>query len=96
MAKHKLKSTYTYDGVDYTEFDLNFDAMTGKDVISAELQYRAAGHDETVFVKETNKAYLAYIVASAAKVMPDVIINLPAKEFTSVTNKARNFLLLGV
>ncbi|MFX3635455.1 MAG: phage tail assembly protein [Candidatus Pristimantibacillus sp.] len=96
MSKYQLQKTFSFDGVEYNEFDLNFEALTGKDIVSAEAQYRAAGNDESVFVKEMNKAFLAYVVASAAKVMPDAILNLPAKEFVKVTNKARNFLLLGV
>lgn len=94
MGKYKLNKAYTYEGVEYTELDLDFESLTGKDIISAELQYRTAGYDERILVKENDKAFLAYFVAIAAKVMPDFIINLPAKDFTLVTNKARNFLLL--
>jgi len=95
MNKYKLKKTVNYEGVEITELDLNFDVLTGKDIASAETQYRAAGHDDTVFVKEMNKTYLAYVVAIAAKVMPDMVFELSARDFVAVTNKARNFLLLG-
>jgi hypothetical protein len=90
----KLRRPLDFEGQTYESLSLDFDALTGHDIISSEQQYRAEDPEAAVFGREVNKAYLTYIVARAAKVHADVIRALPAGDFTRVTMKAQNFLLV--
>ncbi|MCM3632932.1 phage tail assembly protein [Paenibacillus camelliae] len=94
MSIHKLSKPVTFEDVEYTELNLDFENLTGGDIASIETQYNAEGNDQTVFVKENSKTFLAYVVARAAKVPVQLIFALKAYDFVRVTNKARNFLLI--
>jgi hypothetical protein len=91
---YTLRKPHVFEGETYTELNLDFDALTGYDIISSEQQYRAEDPEAAIFGREVNKAYLTYIVARAAKVPADVIRALPAGDFTRVMMKAQNFLLV--
>lgn len=86
-----LKKPCLYEGKEYTSLDLNFDGLTGKDLIDATNEARALG-DKSVVV-ELSKLYQAVLVARAAKVSADMIIALPAKDFVAVTSAAQSFLI---
>lgn len=88
--KITLKKPCSFEGKEYTELDLDFDSLTGQDLIDATSEARARG-DKSVVI-ELSKMYQAVVAARAAKVLPDLIVKLPAKDFVSVTSKAQSFL----
>jgi hypothetical protein len=83
-----------FEGETYDSLNLDFDSLTGHDIISCEQQYRTDGNEGMVYSKEMSKAYQAYIVARAAKVPVELIRALPAGDFSRVTMRAQNFLLI--
>jgi len=82
---------YDFEGKEYIELNLDLDSITGKDLISAGVESRSLGQDSSV--SELSKSYLAAVAARAAKVPVDMILGLPAKDFTDVTVAVQNFLL---
>ncbi|MEK8216435.1 phage tail assembly protein [Paenibacillus sp. FSL L8-0463] len=86
----------TFEGNTVETLTIDFDKLTGVDILACDRQYQAeaARHGGTELVKETNKAYQAYIVAKAAGVHVGLIRALPAKDFTKLTLRAQSFLLL--
>lgn len=92
-----LSRPVVYEGTEYKELALDFEKLTGDDILSCDRQYRAeqnrAGGNISL-APETEKAYQAYIVAKAAGVHVGLIRSVSAKDFTRLTLRARNFLLL--
>ncbi|GAV24810.1 hypothetical protein ciss_07430 [Carboxydothermus islandicus] len=91
MGKIIFSKPCVFEGKEYTEIILDFESLTGQDLINASNQARALGDNSPVL--ELSKTYLAVIAAKAAKVPVDMILALPAKDFTNVTLSVQNFLL---
>ncbi|WP_425057616.1 hypothetical protein SCACP_21330 [Sporomusa carbonis] len=85
-----FKKPVNFEGVEHLSIDLNFDALTGKDLLKAEAEVRAMG-DRTPAVSFSMK-YQAAVAAQAAKVPVEMILSLPAREFSRVTMLVQNFL----
>ncbi|OBZ08253.1 hypothetical protein A7975_27360 [Bacillus sp. FJAT-26390] len=95
MNKYVLSKPVDFDGEIFKELDLDFDSLTGEDILSAERQFNAiaAKTRDVVSMKETSKSYLSLVAARAAKVAPELMNKLSAKDFSKVTVLAQNFLL---
>jgi hypothetical protein len=91
MERIVFAKPHIYDGKEYPEIELDLEALTGQDLISASNQTRALGDNSPV--PELSKTYLALVAAKAGKVPVDLILSLPAKDFTTVTMTVQNFLL---
>ncbi len=89
--KIKLSNSINFEGTDYTELDLDFESLTGRDLINAEVEARMIAGPSPL--SELSKPYNAVIAAKAAKVPVELVIDLKAKDFTVVTMEAQNFLL---
>lgn len=87
----KLKKPIVFDGKDISELNIDFDSMTGQDLIDAATEARARGDKSPII--ELSKTYQAVVVAKAAKVSSDLIVALGAKDFSVATNSAQAFLL---
>ncbi|MFC4102909.1 phage tail assembly protein [Paenibacillus xanthanilyticus] len=90
---YTLKKPIVFDGRQIDTLTLDFDKLKSKDVLQAERRFVAETGGQALS-KELNKAYQAYIVAAAADVPIELIHELYAKDFTSVTMEAQGFLLL--
>lgn len=88
--EHKFSKPYEFEGDTFEKLDLNLDALTGEDMLSAEREFTAAGGFGAMI--ETSKGYLAILAAKAAKVPAEFIQGLPAKEFSKVTLAVQTFL----
>ena len=88
-----LKNPITFDGVVHSKLILDFDELSGQDLINATKETKALGDQSPVI--EFSKIYLSVVVAKAAKVPVDLILALKAKDFTLVTLHCQNFLLDG-
>ncbi|WP_051775871.1 phage tail assembly protein [Paenibacillus tyrfis] len=87
-----LRFPIEFEGEHYSSFKLDFERLSGDDIIVCERQYQARQPDFT-YVKETSKEYQSYIVARAAGVQVELIRKLSASDFSRVTLRAQNFLL---
>ncbi|WP_248549000.1 phage tail assembly protein [Paenibacillus odorifer] len=85
---------FTFEGQEVKEITLNFDDMSGNDIIACDRKYRAEQKGAMSFSPELDKVYQAYVVAKAAGVHVSLVLASKAKDFTALTLRARNFLLL--
>lgn len=91
---YKLSRPFSFEGTVYTEFALDFDSLTGEDLLSAERQFNEiSGGDSFTPVKQIAQMYQALVAARAAKVPYELVKSLPAKDFSKLTVRAQNFLL---
>lgn len=82
-----------FEGDTFESLSIDFDKLTGEDILTCDRQYQmeSARQSGGELIKETNKAYQAYIVARAAGVHVGLIKALPAKDFTKLTLQAQSF-----
>lgn len=87
----ELSRPVVLNGQEYTKLELDLDSITGRDLIKAEVEARVIAGPSPV--SELSKPYNAVVAAKAAKVPVDTILDLPAKDFTTVTMMVQDFLL---
>lgn len=86
----KLSKEIEFEGAKYDTINLDLDALTGRDLVSAETEaYAQLGRPST----DLDKVYQACVAARAAKVPPDMFFALPAKDFALIARTVQNFLL---
>ncbi|WP_058302410.1 phage tail assembly protein [Gorillibacterium timonense] len=83
-----------FEGETVTELTLDFEKLTGADLLSCAAQARFIAPEEGSFVKALSMPYQITVTAKAAGVIPELIKSLKAKDFTSLLQRAQNFLLL--
>ena len=93
MQTIALNKPVTFDGKEYTKLELDFDSLTGRELMKAEAEAKALTPGGYIPVLELSKPYQVVIAAKAAKVPVDVIMELPGKDYTKVTVAAQDFLL---
>ena len=86
-----FKKAVSFEGKEFTELDLDLDGLTGGDLIKASRESAILGDVNPV--QELSMTYLAVVAAKAAKVNVDMILALPASEFSKVKVEVQNFLL---
>ncbi|HEY3376579.1 MAG TPA: phage tail assembly protein [Armatimonadota bacterium] len=86
-----LKRELTFEGKKYTSLTLEFNDLTGNDILDAERAYVLQGG--TPGVAELQKGYLVQIVARAAGVPVELLHALSASDVSKLTLQAQNFLL---
>lgn len=88
---------FHFEGKDYTEIELNLEALTGNDLEKAEVQF--TNMDAQIAaqtpMKEMSKGFQAIIAAKAAKQPIEFIRALPMNEYAKVTSRVMVFLLKG-
>jgi len=89
--KIKLSQPITVKGTEVKELNLDFDKLTGNDIINASREAQLLG--ENIVVPEFSKQYLAIVAAKASGINVEDINNLPARDFTAITIAVQNFLL---
>lgn len=78
-------------GKDTASISLDFDKITGNDLLKAEKEARAMGDQSpSVFLSMT---FQAVIAAKLIGVPPDDILALPAQDFRNIVFPVANFLL---
>lgn len=93
MVIINLKKPFDFDGKGYSEIRLDFDSLSGADIIGAERQFFANGANQSISIKEFSKEFQAYIAARAAKLPVEFFFALSVQDFTQVTLKVQNFFL---
>lgn len=89
--KHVFEKPVQFEGQEYTELDINVEALTGKDMSQAKRLWTAAGNFSVA--PATDMDFCAAIAAQASKQPIEFFEALPAKEFTKLTQAVSNFLL---
>jgi len=88
---YKLSRPFNWQGKTYTELNLDFESLTGKDLIKAESEFNKKGG--FAIMLDLNKEYCAIIAAKAAGVGSDMLMELPANDFSKITTRVTGFLL---
>ena len=86
----KFNKPFTYEGVTYEELEMDFESLTGADLVSIEREMNM--ENEFALTPEISPNFCGRIAAKAAGVNHVIIFALPLKEFTKVKNAARDFL----
>lgn len=93
----KFKKPYNFEGKEYSEIDLNLDALTGTNIEEAEMQFTT--QNPTVAVqtplKEMSKGFQCVIAAKSSKQPVEFFKGLPARDYVKVTQRVQTFLLGG-
>lgn len=91
---YKLIKPTTFEGKEYKELPLDFESLTGRDLINAERLYvRSMEGNELANLKELMKEMQVYIAAFAAKCPPELILSLGLKDVTAITQMVQVFIL---
>ncbi|MNO15521.1 hypothetical protein D3C76_51870 [compost metagenome] len=91
----KLSRPITWDEVEYKELNLNFDSLSGDDIIDAEsdfMDFVVGKKNVFVAFKDEHPAYLAVLAAKAAGIHPNFMKKLAGKDFLKVSGASKRFL----
>lgn len=101
--KHILSRKVQVEDAEYTELEFDFEGLSGRDMIAAakdreRMSPATATGDGGAMMKDailpdSDRTYQAFVAAKAAKVHPNVILDLPARDFTAITRAVAIFLL---
>lgn len=91
----KFNEPYKFEGKEYQGIKLEFDEMTGADILEAEEEFIATKPQSAAQtpLKELSKGYLAFFAARTCAQPVDFILGLDGKSFAKITRKAQSFLL---
>lgn len=92
MAVIKLSKPLMVKGNEVTEIELNFENLTGKQLIKAEREVRAKGDQTPSVFLSMN--FQAAVAAKLIGVPVDDIEDLPATDFRNIVFQVSNFLLI--
>lgn len=90
--KVKLTKPLTVKGKEVKELDLNFDSLTGNDLVAAEREARAMGDNTPVIA--LSMQYQAAVAARLIGCPVDDVLALPAKDFKNIVGQASSFLFV--
>ena len=89
MEKILLTKALKVKGTEVQEVTLDFDTLTGKDIIAAETQARALG--ESVVPIYSSMRYQGIVAAKMIGVPADDLEELPAKDYANLITAVANF-----
>lgn len=72
-----------------TEVNLDFDSLTGQDIIDAEKEFSIRGGN--AIMKENSKMYQGIIAAKVSGIIYDDLLLCTAKDFSKITLQVQNF-----
>lgn len=88
----KLNKTYRISGKDINEIELDFDSLSGFDVVEAEKEYKKRNKGSSM--KELEDGWYLTIAEKASKIKYGDFLKLNIKDYMKVVNEVRNFLLV--
>lgn len=89
--KFTLSKPYAFEGKEYTELDLDLDALTGRDVALSKREWsRSGGYTPLVTF---DLEFCAYLGAKAAGLPFEFVEKLPAKDYCLLSQTVSNFLM---
>jgi len=90
---YKLKRPITFEEQPVSELSLDFEELTGQDLLLCARQAQALAPNELPMIKAMSLPYQVTVAAKAANVPAELIQSLKAADFTQVTQRAQNFLI---
>lgn len=90
----KLSRPFIWEDTEYTELNLDFEKLSGDDIISLESDFLEMNGQRNFLpaFKSEHPAYLSVLAAKVLGVHFNFLKKLPAKDFNKVVDAARNFL----
>ena len=92
METIKLTQEYTFGAKTYKEFELNFDSLTGRDLILLENEYKERA--KRSILKEQEDAWYITVASKVLDIKYGDLLKLKAKDFVQLVITVRNFLLV--
>lgn len=89
--KHEFDKPFTFDGKEHTEITMDLDALTGRDISAAKKEWVAAGNFSPIPAADSD--YCAIVAARASKLPLEFFYELPAREYSKLTQAVSNFLI---
>lgn len=87
---HRFKKPYVFEGETHEGIQLDFEPLTGKDMIETAKQYNARGNFAVLPAYDTG--FCALIAARASNKPAQFIEGLPLGDFNQVVSKVTRFL----
>lgn len=97
--KYKLKKPVDFEGTTYKELDLDFDSLTGLDILTCSTSAQALAEEQSLIynpMDEVNSVYFVAVAAKAAGVPPDMLLQMSGVDFTAIVMQAKNVLMGGM
>lgn len=98
--KHKLSRPYKYEGMEFTELEVNLENLTTADYEKAEREFKALNHkasnqqaNGTMIEMETG--FVKIVLCKAIGKTHDFLDNLPIADFAKLKVVTQGFLLTG-
>lgn len=89
--KHTFAKPYKFEDQEFTELEMDLDSLTGKDISAAKRQWALAGNFSPVPASDMD--FCAALAAQASKQPLEFFEQMPAGEFTKITQAVSNFLM---
>lgn len=86
----KLEKSYEINGEMIDTLELDFDKLTGRQLVQLEKDFKKENKGELILV--ANNAFAAKVAAFCSGLKEDDILDLSGKDFTSVTTEVTVFL----
>ena len=86
----KLEKAYDINGEMTDTIELDFDKLTGRQLIQLEKEFKKENKGELILV--ANNAFAAKVAAFCVGVKEDDILDFSGKDFTTVTTEVTVFL----
>ena len=95
-AKMKIpfSKPYNFEGKEYKDLEIDFDAITGREVSQAKRDFFRAGNFASSNVLQADVDFCVYLAAKAAKLPIEFMEGLPAKDYLAVSTMTASFLLM--
>ena len=88
----ELDKKIKFNEINIERVELDFEALTGKDICEAETEYRGEFY-QPILDPNYSMAYQAAIAAKASSLPYEVILELGPKDFTKVVDASKGFLM---
>ena len=91
METIKLTQEYTFGAKTYKEFELNFDSLTGRDLILLENELKE--RKKVYSIKEQEDAWYITVASKVLDIKYGDLLNLKAKDFVKLVMAVKVFLM---
>ena len=86
----KLNKTYDINGEMKDTIELDFEKLTGRQLIQLEKEFKKENKGELILV--ANNAFAAKVAAFCSGMREDDILDMSGKDFTTITTEVTVFL----
>ena len=86
----KLNKTYDINGEMKDTIELDFEKLTGRQLIQLEKEFKKENKGELILV--ANNAFSAKVAAYCSNISEDDILDMSAKDFTAIAGEVTIFL----